>query len=183
MIASVLCARSDSEYFNIPGLNVFDLERDAFTHCDNYPVIAHPPCRSWGRLRKFAKPAPTERALALFCVDEVRRCGGVLEHPSSSTLWQEALLPSPGSRDSYGGFTLPLQQSDFGHRAPKNTWLYICGIEPRQVPVMPLILGLATGRIELMGNREREATPIEFAHWLVDLAITCQTPRRIFEVC
>ena len=64
--------------------------------------------------------------------------GGGLEHPKGSRLWKEAGLPEMGQGyDSYGGFTLLLDQFDFGHVAHKNTKLYICGIKIEDLPPMP----------------------------------------------
>jgi hypothetical protein len=154
------------------------------------PVVAHPPCRSWGRLRHFAKPRDGERALALFAVDQVRRCGGVLEHPAFSSLWPVAGLPAPGARDVFGGWTLPVSQSWFGHKARKDTWFYICGVEPGALPAMPFVLGDGThvivqSRTAADGSRirkghpswrpevtkaEREHTPPVLCAWLIQVA-------------
>jgi len=61
-------ARPDSIYKSLPGCDVFDLARDARTYNGSYPVIAHPPCRAWGRLRSFAKPRPDEEGILVsFC--------------------------------------------------------------------------------------------------------------------
>lgn len=170
---AVLFARSDSVYKRFPGADVFDLARDARTYHGPLPVVAHPPCRAWGRLRAFAKPRPDERALALFAVHAVRTWGGVLEHPAHSTLWDVAGIPAPGQRDAFGGFTYAVSQSWFGHRAPKLTWLYVRGCEPADMPAVPFELGTASGRIASMGQREREATPLPFAVWLFNLAASC----------
>ncbi|MGE5470590.1 MAG: hypothetical protein ACM3X0_07335 [Bacteroidota bacterium] len=170
---AVLFARRDSVYKTL-GADVFDADRDARGYLGPLPVVAHPPCRAWGRLRHFAKPRPDEKNLALHAVHAVRTWGGVLEHPAHSTLWQAADLPLPGCRDSFGGFTYVVDQSWFGHRAPKRTWLYVCGAD--SLPAVPFELGVAVGRVELMGTREREATPRAFALWLLDLAARCRRP-------
>lgn len=167
---AVLFARADSHYKAMPGCDVFDLVRDARTFNGNVPVVAHPPCRAWGRLRHMAKPRKDERDLGLFAVDTVRRCGGVLEHPAHSTLWDVAALPAPGTRDAFGGWTLPIYQGHFGHRAPKATWLYIKGLEPNDLPAIPFDLVLPSGRVENMGKAEREATPPQLAAYLVEVA-------------
>ena len=99
MTVAVLFARADSCYKALPGCDVWDAERDARRWPGGCPVVAHPPCRAWGRLRHFAKPRPDEKALALWAVEQVRKFGGVLEHPASSTLWPAAGLPAPGARD------------------------------------------------------------------------------------
>ncbi|ENO86707.1 hypothetical protein [Thauera linaloolentis] len=169
-LVTVLFARADSVYKRLPGTDVFDQARDALTFSGCGSVIAHPPCRGWGRLSHFAKVAPGELDLGLFAVDVVRRCGGVLEHPHASKLWKAAGLPLPGSRDKWGGWTLPVYQGHFGHRAPKATWLYVVGVEPIDVPSMPFDLVLPEGRVALMNVREREATPEPFARFLIDIA-------------
>ncbi len=174
MNVAVLFARSNSVYKTIPGCDVFDLARDARSYSGTLPVIAHPPCRGWGRLRHLAKPRADELDLAHFAVSQVRRCGGVLEHPWASSLWPAAGLPAPGQRDCHGGFTFGVMQGDFGHPAPKATWLYIVGIEPASLPVPSFELGEKTGRVELMGKSAREATPPAFAEWLVELASRCR---------
>jgi hypothetical protein len=170
---AVLFARENSHYFDLAGLDVYPASRDARTYSGNFPVVAHPPCRAWGRLRQFAKPRDDEKSLAFFAVDQVRRCGGVLEHPANSTLWPAAGLPAPGQRDEWGGFTWPVYQGHFGHPAPKATWLYIVGIEPAQIPDFPFELALPDGRVELLSRAAREHTPPAFAAWLVDLASRC----------
>lgn len=178
MIAAVLFARSNSIYKNIEGLDVYDIERDARSFSGNLPIIAHPPCRAWGRLRHLAKPRFDEMDLARFAVSYIYKNGGILEHPAHSTLWKDQNLPLPGSNDEFGGWTLPIKQHCFGHRAEKNTWLYINGIQPKQLPIMPLVLGEAShvissskrgsyGSRPEVSRAEREETPLELALWLV----------------
>lgn len=187
---AALFVRRDSVYKTMTDVDAFDVDRNALNFRGGMPVVAHPPCRSWGRLRAFATPAPGERDLAFFAVDQVRRFGGVLEHPAASTLWPAAGLPRLGSRDRFGGWTLPVLQSAWGHRADKPTWLYVVGVEPSVLPVMPYRLGQASHVIAQQGKRadgtrirkgdarwrpevskaEREHTPAALAAWLVDLA-------------
>lgn len=167
---AVLFARRRSIYKSIPWLDVWDEIRDARNYDGRLPVVAHPPCRAWGRLKGQAKPRSDERELAICAVEHVRRCGGVLEHPAYSDLWQSAGLPRPGNRDVVGGWTLPILQSWFGHRAPKATWLYLVGVEPADLPEIPFSLATAIGRVEMMGQAEREKTPFELAKWLVSVA-------------
>lgn len=185
MRAAVLFARSDSVYKSIEGLDVYDMERDARSYGGDLPVIAHPPCRAWGRLRGLAKPRPDEKSLGIFAVEKVRQLGGVLEHPESSTLWGACMLPRPAAGgidfDEFGGWTLPIAQYWFGHRAYKKTWLYICGVCPRDIPDIPIVLGDAPcviaqncrkekwKRRPEVTHAEREHTPVKLAYWLVDL--------------
>lgn len=168
---AVLFARSDSIYKKYFDLDVYDEERDARTFDRAVAVIAHPPCRLFGKLKQFSKAPPAEKLLAYDALQHVKRCGGILEHPSFSSLWTEKNLPSPGVIDSVGGFTMPILQSWFGHKAPKATWLYIVGISPGELPPYPMQLGIPTGRISNNGSMKfREGTPIELAKWLVKIA-------------
>jgi hypothetical protein len=168
---AVLFVNRSSHYWHAPGVECFDVKRNALTFAGGVPVVAHPPCRSWGRLRAFAKPREGERELALWALDVVRREGGVLEHPNGSALWREPGMPGAhGVRDRWGGWTMTVSQAWFGHRAPKLTGLYVVGCAPRDLPPYPLILGQAPGRVSRMGKAERERTPEEFGEWLIAVA-------------
>jgi hypothetical protein len=183
MNCAILFARVDSCYKTIASVDVFDIERDALTWPGGCPVVAHPPCRAWGRLRYFAKPRKGEKLLATWAIRQVRTFGGVLEHPSSSMLWPKAGLPKPGQHDKFGGWTLPIHQHWFGHRAEKSTFLYIVGCEPAMIPAIPLRLGEPTHVVQSrkrvgyrphISKAEREHTPLELAVWLVELARRCK---------
>jgi len=182
---AVLFARADSVYKTLPGCDVYDMERDARTYDGPHPVVAHPPCRAWGNFAMFAKPRPDERNLARLAVALVREFGGVLEHPYGSKLWPAQRLPETGQRDAWGGWTLVIDQHWWGHRAQKRTKLYIVGIEPCDIPDVPMKLGRAefvvgdVGRASTGDSRpeiskaEREHTPTDLAVWLVELARRC----------
>jgi hypothetical protein len=134
---------------------------------------------------------PSEPGLARRAVAMVRRWGGVLEHPSGSRLWADQGLPHPSTaaRDEFGGFSIAVSQKWWGHRAEKRTWLYVCGLSgPGELPAMPLDLAEAPCTLGLWSGRdrsrarpevskvEREASPVAFAQWLVDLAASCRVP-------
>lgn len=185
---AVLFARADSIYKTLPGCDVYDIKRDARTWPGGCPVVAHPPCRAWGQLSHMAKPRHDEKDLARWAVARVREWGGVLEHPKKSKLWPDQGLPEPGRRDAWGGWTLPIFQQWWGHRAEKATLLYIVGIEPAGLPEIPLQLGEASHVISSsrrwyrghdnlrpwVTDAEREHTPPELALWLVELATRCR---------
>jgi len=172
-VIAVLYARSDSFYKSLPGCDVWDIDRDARLWPGGCPVVAHPPCRAWGRLRSFSKPRADEKQLAIHALAMVRIFGGVLEHPAGSTLWSVAGLPRPGFFDEFGGWTLPVNQVWWGHRAEKRTWLYIVGAGMLDLPQIPFFMGYPSCPVERMGKAERERTTPAFSQWLVDLAVRC----------
>lgn len=167
---AALFVRARSHYADL-GADCYDAERDARTFDLAAPVVAHPPCRAWGKLSGLAKPRPDERDLAWWALHVVRHCGGVLEHPKASQLWREAGIGTPGVRDRFGGVLVTCLQSWWGHRAPKETAFYIVG----PVPAFPdeHARELASVPVERMGRAERERTPHELAAWLVNLARNC----------
>jgi hypothetical protein len=177
---AALFVRADSVYKRMPGVDAWDIDRDARQWPGGCPVVAHPPCRAWGRLRQFAKPRFDEKALGPMAVDWVRVFGGVLEHPAESTLFAHCGMPRPGQfPDNCGGWTLAVDQFIFGHRAEKSTWLYVVGISPDELPDMPIRGGSPTHcirptksypRLPSVTKAEREHTPPALAEWLVELA-------------
>ena len=188
-LVSVLFARRDSIYKTLPGCDVWDIDRDALSFDGVGPIVAHPPCRAWGRLAHMANPRPGERDLAPWAVAQIRAKGGVLEHPAASKLWPTCSLPDPGELDGWGGFTVQVQQFWWGHRAEKWTRLYICGCEPSDIPPIPhrdgrpprvisTSHGLRRGHPNFRTrctDREREATPPMLAEWLVAAARRCKS--------
>jgi len=181
---AVLFAHRQSVYKSMPHCDVYDIDRDARTFQGGVPVVAHPPCRAWGHLAHFAKPRPDERALSTWAVDQVRRWGGVLEHPRASRLWAECALPLGAAIDAHGGFSLDVNQSWWGHAARKRTLLYIVGITPRELPPMPFSLMLppkvldSRNKAKVRGchlpKSQREHTPLHLAQWLCTVARLCR---------
>lgn len=181
---AALFVRPDSIYKSMQDVDCWDIARDARKWPGGCPVVAHPPCRAWGQFSMFAKPREDEKELAPWAVDQVRKWGGVLEHPANSRLWPACGLPVACERDEFGGWTLPIHQHWFGHRAEKRTRLYIVGCEPSDVPRMPLRIDEPThiigdvgragrGKRPEISKAEREHTPPELAQWLIELARKC----------
>lgn len=170
---AALFVRSDTVYRSL-GADCWDAGRDARCYLGPGPVVAHPPCRAWGRLRKLAKPRPDEKDLAVFAVECVRRFGGVLEHPYGSTLWPHCGLPGPKAPpDEFGGFTVVVDQGWWGHAAPKPTYLYIVGMRRDRLEDLPVQLLRAAGRTLSLCPADRERTPVEFARFLLRSAAAC----------
>jgi hypothetical protein len=169
----------------------WDEQRDARLYEGPWPVVAHPPCRNWGSLRHLATADDSDcgpRAVA-----QVRRWGGVLEHPARSTLFAHCGIPKPGELpDAFGGRTIEVCQIDWGHVARKRTWLYIVG--PAEIgPTPPArepthwCSGFRSSThaspkryktngcavppgIKVCSAQQRRRTPVAFAEWLIDIA-------------
>jgi len=187
---SVLFVRTDSIYKTLV-LDCYDITRDARLYPGPNPIIAHPPCRAWSRMKHFAKPRPDEKQLAIFSISKIRELGGVLEHPSGSSLWSHLNLPLGKNYDEYGGFTISVNQFWFGHLCQKRTLLYICGCTRSEVPSLPLKFDAiehqissskrnsrSTGKKDI-SKASREETPLLFAQWLIQLASQCVAPGSI----
>lgn len=164
-------------------LDCWDEERDAMKWTGGNPIVAHPPCRLWCMLARFSSAPESEKELAWFALKQVREFGGVLEHPAFSKFFMTADLPRPGKRDEYG-FTIGVEQHWFGHPSRKKTWVYVCGIGPKELPDIPLRMAhyqnvfTGHGRKAPAKRREfRSATPPAFARWLVETAERCVTKR------
>ncbi len=186
MNVSVLFARQDSIYKTLD-VDVWDIDRDARAFNGTNPVVCHPPCRAWGKLKGFAKPRPGEKELAILSINLIRKNGGVLEHPRASGLWPHMNLPIREDIDKFGGFSICIDQFWFGHKAQKKSLLYICGITRKDLPIVPMRLdavthyvgfptswkGKSRNGMKEITKREREQTPIQFAQWLIEVASKC----------
>lgn len=163
-----------------PGLarECFDEARDAKTYAGPWPVVAHPPCGPWGRLRFLCRLQ--DPSCGPHGVEMVRRYGGVLEHPAESMLFRHCRMPWPGELpDEFGGRTYLVRQVAWGHQCEKPTWLYVVGVPATRVVSGIRTGGVATHRV-ISGPRgpqlpmatqlKRRLTPTSFAAWLVELA-------------
>lgn len=166
---AALCVNPRSVYSTMEYVECYDQVRDCRTYKDRFPVVCHPPCAQWSRMRAFAKVDEDQKSLAPFCLEVVRRLGGVLEHPAGSSFWKFAGLPGPGEWDEYG-WTMVVDQSWFGFRGRKRTLLYVVGVRPVDMPIYYLRLGGSLMRVDHMDKSERSVTKRMFAEWLVDVA-------------
>jgi hypothetical protein len=181
-IAAALYIDPRGPYPKMPGVDCWDEQRDARLYDGPHPVVAHPPCGPWGKLAHMCKHQPRE--LALIAVEQVRQWGGVLEHPAESKLWGASGLPEPGEIDAWGGFTLVVNQCEWGHVARKPTRIYCVGIPleaiaPQPFPGREPTHAVCNGRGQRLKDgtqrkrctaAETRMTPPLFAEWLVALA-------------
>lgn len=197
-MVSVIFVETNGPYFNDPRIDPWDLERDAFKFKGPGPVIAHPPCKRWGRYwsggpsahGKFLKGDDDNCfAHSLWCV---RTFGGVIEHPEASHAWAWFGLNRPNrnggwtEKDSFGGQSCCVYQGNYGHKGQKATWLYYVGNSPIEMEWGPskeikqrMGLGfhskeeraryLKTGICQRLSKKQRRLTPIEFKELLITL--------------
>ena len=200
MKVAALYVVSGGVYSGFPGVDCWDVVRDARTYAGPYPVVAHPPCERWGRYWSGGPSARVRRRLGddggcfAAALAAVRRWGGVLEHPEASHAWRKHGLvvpPRAGGWVAAGdgtGWTCCVEQGHYGHRARKATWLYAVGVE-----LPELRWGRAEGKIRLdQGHHNREerrlygerhqritarecaATPVQFAEVLLGIAASAR---------
>ena len=142
---SALYVQTGGCYFDLPSIDPWDEGRDARRYQGPHPVVAHPPCQRWGKLwagqplwikrTGERKTKGDDQGCFKCALSDVRRWGGVLEHPCDSNAWTEFGLNKPSrsggwiKADDCGGWTCCVEQGQYGHYARKPTWLYAVGCD------------------------------------------------------
>ena len=173
----VLFTQNLSLYNTYEIFDCYDITRNAFTFTDRCPLIAHPPCRLFSRLRQFSTADRKEKQCAYFALSQVRMFGGILEHPRSSTLWKNGNFNLSGEIDNYGGFLRSVNLSWFGYPAQKKTMLYFVGIAPVQLPPFPLSLsaplfsigGSKNNRLKEISKNAGSQTPDQMIKYFIQV--------------
>jgi hypothetical protein len=135
---AALFVEKNGPYFGLPGVDPWDIARDARKYQGPHPVVAHPPCSSWCQLApinqaRYGHPVGADDGCFAAALAAVRTWGGVLEHPANSYAWPAFGLERPPVdggwiRDIFGGWTCQVAQGHYGHDAAKGTWLYACHV-------------------------------------------------------
>lgn len=196
---AALYVQKGGVYYGIDGVDPWDEERDARNYAGPHPVVAHPPCKRWGRYWSGGPSAKVRRlkgddggcfAHALWAA---RTFGGVIEHPEASHAWKWFGLSRPVSQggwsyaDDYGGLTCQVEQGHYGHRARKKSWLLVY-----RAPTPKLIWGPSQGErldegfhskaersaarargqkpIKRLSKEENLATPARFRDVLLEMS-------------
>lgn len=171
-----------------PGLVAewYDQARDARTYAGSLPVVAHPPCQLWVNFAalnfkrwggEHNRPGNDGGCFAS-AVANVRRVGGVLEHPASSNAWAAHDLPAPvgvgWQQDIRGEWVCEVWQSAWGHKARKRTWLFYVGPQPIEAKWDRVAGSHQVGWFDRvkpsLNKREACQSPPAFAEWLIALA-------------
>lgn len=201
---SALYVSQHGPYWGREDVDPWDETRDARRFDGSNPVVAHPPCRLWINLAalnytravRYARPTwnpiipawypgGTDGGCFAHALTSVRRCGGVLEHPSGSHAWRHHGLQKPvrGSwqqTENASEWVTCVHQSCYGHQARKATWLLYVGDHPpaaldwRDLPGTHQVGGTNERGKERnkpqLSTRDSELTPLQFAELLIALA-------------
>jgi hypothetical protein len=178
------------------GADCWTKDRDARIYVGNDPVVAHPPCQLWVNFAalnykryggEHNRPGNDGGCFAS-ALANVRRCGGVLEHPAYSNAWKAFGLLAPEgagwriANTSTREWVCEVWQSAYGHKARKRTWLLYVGRPPYDLRWQREAGTHQCGwfdRIKpTLAKREASRTPIEFAQELLDLARYSPRPER-----
>lgn len=194
MIAA-LYVETNGCYFGLPGVDPWDIHRDARRYPGPYPVVAHPPCERWGR---FSDGSPMKKAYQTgddggcfaAALASLRRWGGVLEHPAHSKAFVAHGIPTPPKSGwlqiGYREWVCQVEQGHYGHVARKATWLLVVGERPPELIWGPAEQRLPAKRLAERGyesarrcgavanqsHKQRQRTPPAFRDLLLSIAET-----------
>lgn len=185
-------------YWDLPGVDPWDEERDARLYAGPHPVVAHPPCQRWTNFAalnfkryggEHNRPGNDGGCFAS-ALASIRAWGGVLEHPAESNAWKVHGLTRPLPRGGwYRGddtWVCEVWQSAYGHPARKRTWLCYAGLEtpPQSPPQLDWSRNPGTHQVgwfdrikPTLGKKAASATPPAFRDLLLSLARSARGPR------
>lgn len=167
---AALYVETDGCYFGLPGVEPYDERRDARTYMGPHPIVAHPPCQRWGKMW-FGQPLTVKETgerkrkgddggCFKAALIDVRKYGGVIEHPWGSHAWPHFGLTVPPraggwvKADDHGGWTCCVEQGRYGHYARKPTLLLVYGVDRDDLPELDWGIGeprLDPAVVERMG--------------------------------
>lgn len=196
---AALYVETNGCYYGLPGVDPWDLERDARTYAGPHPVLAHPPCDRWCQMApvnqaRYGHKVGDDGGCFEAALSAVRTWGGVLEHPALSLAWAHFDLPRPPASGGWvrgwcGGWSAHIEQRHYGHRARKATWLYVFGFDPPQLkwgkgapPEAWISADRPRAVLKAMGigqlsKKEAKATPHQFRDLLIELARMAEPKR------
>lgn len=183
MIAALYVEKGGA-YWNLPGVDPWDEERDARQYKGPWPVVAHPPCDRWHQLsavnhKRWGYVINEDGGCFASALRSVRTWGGVLEHPAETRAFKFHLIPEPArgswQRTIDGDWTTEVDQAAYGHACRKRTWLLYCGatlppaLDWRKARGTHQI-GYFDQKLPQLPHDERSRTPPAFRDLLISLA-------------
>lgn len=195
MTVAALFVATGGCYFGLDGVEPWDEARDARKYAGPWPVVAHPPCSRWCRLAglveaRWGHKRGDDGGCFASALANVRRVGGVLEHPAYSDAWDAFNLPNPPRHGGWvrglcGGWSAHVEQRRYGHAAKKATWLYAFGVTPPSLrwgsdldTESDALVSWCGNRVKLgeqrprLGKKAASASPVEFRDLLLSIART-----------
>jgi len=185
-VIAALYVETGGIYFDLPGVDPWDESRDARNYAGPHPVVAHPPCNRWAmplakvNETRYGHRVGDDGGCFEHALGQVRKWGGVLEHPANTAAWRAFNLAKPSGRGWQkcmdGGWVCHVAQSAYGHKARKYTWLYYSGSPPAQLlwgdgnPTHNVSQMAYGNGVPTLSPKEARATPIAFRDALIDLA-------------
>lgn len=173
-LVSALFVSRRSIYKHLPAVECFDRSRGVANFAGLTPVVAHPPCRCWSKFLAGQATPPDRRAemeLGKWAVATVMRCGGVLEQPAGSKLWEACQLPGLSDTSDPFCYTVYIEQSWFGFPTPKPTWILVCGVPRANLPAVDFkLMPKSLVNFNRLNSFERSRTMKPFAEWLCQVA-------------
>lgn len=147
---AALYVETNGSYYGLPGVDPWDEARDARLYNGPHPVVVHSPCQRWGKFwagqplyikrTGIRKTKGDDGGCFKAGLANVRKFGGVLEHPWGSYAWPHFNLNVPPreggwiAADFHGGWTCCVEQGRYGHYARKPTLLLAYGIPMADLP-------------------------------------------------
>lgn len=200
MNIAAIFVQPDGCYSNDERVDAWPESRDARLYSGLLPVVAHPPCQLWGALAsvnykrwggEHNRPGNDGGCFAS-ALANVRRCGGVLEHPAKTRAFAAHGINKPEGlgwkQIECGGWVCEVWQSAYGHRARKATWLYYFGARKpfdldwsRKQGSHQIGFHDQRGKAAnkpTLSKREANATPAAFKEVLIALAMHSLEPPR-----
>lgn len=141
-IVAALFVETNGIYYGLNNVDPWDVSRDARKYKGPYPVVAHPPCQLWGKFAKINymrwggehNMPGNDGGCFASALKNVRKFGGVLEHPAFSYAWNAHRLIAPKgigwNKTDKNEWVCEVWQSAYGHLARKRTWLFYSGDQP-----------------------------------------------------
>lgn len=137
MKIAALFVHKGGVYYGLDDVDPWPEDRDARLYPGPWPVVVHSPCARFCRLAglveaRWGHKRGDDGGCFASGLANVRRWGGVLEHPAYSDAWATFALPIPPvegwQRGVCGGWAAHVEQGRYGHPAKKATWLYAYGV-------------------------------------------------------
>lgn len=187
----VLFTQKGSNYLADDRFDCWDVKRNALNYSGKAPVIAHPPCRLFGRLKGLTTAPQWEKQLGYYAIGTVRKNGGIVENPAHSDLFKITGCNLDGGCDEFGGFLIDVQLNWFGFPVRKRTWLYVCGCSRSDVPGHPLNFDMITHTVgrnsksktnlmkKQLEKNYRAKTPIKMIDWFAEIMVVIQEQKRV----